>query len=197
MTVNQAHDLAKLAHAGQFRRAREMTQLEYKNFTAMPEHVSDVYITNSGSAITRGGKEFGYEYIIKEPYITHPEAVAHMMTTDEEKIIALLHDVIEDTDAELIRSDGLRINFNGNNYYISDNIYNALQVLTKTPDIKNYNFYINKIATLHYFDLELIPAQELAIKVKIADITCNLLEEPSENQRSKYRAAMQVLLGAL
>ncbi|MFZ2378181.1 MAG: HD domain-containing protein, partial [Trichococcus flocculiformis] len=31
-------------------------------------------------------------------YILHPQQVAAMVTTDEEKAVALLHDIIEDTD---------------------------------------------------------------------------------------------------
>ena len=40
------------------------------------------------------------------PYIRHPERVASRMETDEEKVVAWLHDVVEDTDItlETIRS---------------------------------------------------------------------------------------------
>jgi len=36
-----------------------------------------------------------------EPYITHPEAVAAAVITEDEKIVAWLHDVVEDTNVTL------------------------------------------------------------------------------------------------
>jgi len=36
-----------------------------------------------------------------EPYILHPLRVMLKMRSDEEKIVALLHDVVEDTDITL------------------------------------------------------------------------------------------------
>jgi len=36
-----------------------------------------------------------------KPYIQHPIAVAEMVSTEDEKVVALLHDVVEDTDITL------------------------------------------------------------------------------------------------
>ncbi len=57
-----------------------------------------------------------------EPYILHPLKVMLRMTTEQERIAAVLHDVIEDTSVtiELLRSEGF-----------TDEVLRALTALTK------------------------------------------------------------------
>lgn len=129
------------------------------------------------------------------PYIKHPIAVADMMSTDEEKIVAILHDVVEDTDFTIYEVGGEAIKeywldnsmVLPNKVQLTDIIKNALVLLTHGLD-ESYEEYIQKIAD---------SGNLLAFKVKIADMTCNLLDNPSEKQAKKYRAAIKQLLEAL
>ena len=81
-------------------------------------------------------------------YIEHPRAVASMVSGVKEKICALLHDVMEDTD---FPESALRILF-------GDEIVDTLLLLTHR-DGDSYEEYIEKISK-----------SELATKVKIADL---------------------------
>ena len=84
-------------------------------------------------------------------YIEHPRAVASMVSGIDEKICALLHDVMEDTE---FPESALRILF-------GDEIVDTLLLLTHRNG-DNYEEYIEKISK-----------SELATKVKIADLTHN------------------------
>lgn len=86
------------------------------------------------------------------PYILHPIAVSQLVDSEEEKIVALLHDVVEDTDItlEYLKLEGF-----------SDNIIAAVSVLTKQPGV-SYNDYISKLKE-----------NTIAARVKVADITHN------------------------
>ena len=84
-------------------------------------------------------------------YIEHPRAVASMVSGVNEKICALLHDVMEDTE---FPESALRILF-------GDEIVDTLLLLTHR-DGESYEEYIEKISE-----------SELATKVKIADLTHN------------------------
>ena len=55
-------------------------------------------------------------------YIKHPETVASFVTTDEEKIVAYLHDVIEDTNVTLKELK---------TYGFSEAILEAIDIITK------------------------------------------------------------------
>ena len=86
------------------------------------------------------------------PYIDHAMRVMSKMDTEEEKIIAVLHDVVEDTEITLheLKEEGF-----------SRTVLEAIDILTKKPDMK-------------YFDyIEDIHSSELASKVKIAEIEDN------------------------
>lgn len=86
------------------------------------------------------------------PYILHPIAVSQLVDSEEEKIVALLHDVVEDTDItlEYLKLAGF-----------SDNIIAAVSVLTKQPGV-SYDDYISKLKE-----------NPIAARVKVADITHN------------------------
>lgn len=86
------------------------------------------------------------------PYILHCLRVMDKMETDEEKIVAILHDTIEDgvcTMKYLIEQ------------HFSQNVIYALILLTHTKE-DTYDEYIKKIAT-----------DALATKVKLADLKDN------------------------
>jgi len=68
-------------------------------------------------------------------YYLHPFAVAEICKTDEEKTVALLHDVIEDTDTTA--DDLLNAGF-------SDTVVNAVLTLTHRPD-ESYDDYIKRV----------------------------------------------------
>ena len=87
------------------------------------------------------------------PYIQHPIRVALNCLTDDEKIVALLHDVIEDTSVtveELI------------NEGFNQNIIDAIISLTKRNG-EDYMTFIRRVSS-----------NELATLVKIQDLTDNM-----------------------
>ena len=120
------------------------------------------------------------------PYSTHPIAVAEMMNTDEEKIVAYLHDVIEDTDYnEQQIMEKLYNNIDTYKHIYYQNIFFAITTLTKSSliDYKNY--------------IELISFNKLATKVKLADMFHNMSCNPSNKQKAKYLQAIPILLKTL
>lgn len=85
-------------------------------------------------------------------YIQHPIYVSSLVETPEAKIVALLHDVLEDSE---YTSDDLL------NAGIADEIVKAVEILTKQSG-ESYNDYLIKIKN-----------NNLARIVKIADLTHN------------------------
>lgn len=86
-----------------------------------------------------------------KPYIAHPLAVADMVSEELEKVVALLHDVVEDTPVTLEELQ---------RYFPSD-VCNAIHLLTKKND-EDYCAYLARIKE-----------NPLARAVKIADMTHN------------------------
>lgn len=109
-----------------------------------------------------------------QPYITHPLRVSKSLTSDEEKAVGLLHDVIEDSplSASNLLAEG-----------VPTRIVEAVEVLTKRPG-EAYTAFIERIAT----------APALERRVKLADILDNLGDQPTRNQVHKYSAALKRLL---
>lgn len=112
------------------------------------------------------------------PYILHPLRVMLKMATDEERIVAVLHDVIEDSDGRVTLERLTSMGFSGE-------ITEALDALTKRPG-EAYGDYIQRLKA----------ASALARKVKLADLEDNMdlarIAEPSAQDRErveKYRAA--------
>ena len=115
-----------------------------------------------------------------KPYYLHPFAVADMCETEEEKVTAYLHDVLEDSeyDEMYLRMCGF-----------SDKVVEAVKTLTKGVD-EDYMQYIDKISQ-----------NKLATAVKLADLSHNIdisrIENPGAEDYArveKYRAAMKRLL---
>ena len=107
-----------------------------------------------------------------EDYITHPEAVANSFEDIECKIVAWLHDVLEDSD---LQADDLE------QKGISLHLIQSIVYLTRQKD-ENYKDYILKIKD-----------DEIATKVKIADLTHNLSDLKNGNMRDKYILALYIL----
>ncbi len=126
----------------------------------------------------------GQKDLSGKPYILHPIAVMNSMDTDTERIVALLHDVTEDTKYTLedLRQIG-----------ITEEINTALCLLDKNNH-ENYEAMIKKIK--HY---------PLARKVKIADLEHNMdlrriigreeMDEKDTARIKKYMWAWSYLTG--
>ena len=87
-----------------------------------------------------------------KPYIEHPLRVMNQMKSEEEKIVAVLHDIVEDTDISLndLKNEGF-----------SEEVVSAVECLTK-QDGENYDSYIERISF-----------NPLAVKIKLADLEDN------------------------
>ena len=127
-------------------------------------------------------QEAHYEQVDKagQPYYLHPFAVADMCETEEEKVVAYLHDVLEDSeyDEMYLRMCGF-----------SDKVIEAVKTLTKGVD-EDYMKYIDRISQ-----------NKLATSVKLADLSHNMdisrIENPGAEDYArvdKYREAMKRLL---
>ena len=114
-----------------------------------------------------------------QPYVLHPLRMMFKALTIEEKIIAVLHDVIEKTtiDLEYLRSVGF-----------SDRIVLGIDALSRRPQ-ENYDKYIDRVAE-----------NKLATKVKIIDLDDNInsldldkSQESKSNKFLKYQKARNTL----
>jgi hypothetical protein len=107
-----------------------------------------------------------------EPYITHPLAVCEAVKTVEEKTVAILHDVVEDSNITL---DDLRKDF-------PENIVDAVDHVTRRDGEKYKDFIIRA------------KRNEIARVVKIADIEHNLKTLPEHHTlRKRYNGALYAL----
>jgi len=120
------------------------------------------------------------------PYISHPRNVvkllvsmtAHKQVSDIEAILTLgwLHDTLEDTEETI---DSLYAKG------IPRDVLNNLLILTRDPK-KSYEEY-----------LDLIASSPIATIVKIADMTSNLNDSPTEQQKTKYEKGLKFLIGKI
>jgi (p)ppGpp synthase/HD superfamily hydrolase len=115
-----------------------------------------------------------------EPYILHPLRVMIKMNSIDLKIVAILHDVIEDSDYDDV--DLINAGF-------TNEIVDAVVCLTKRKN-ENYMDYIKRCKTNY-----------LAKIVKLADLEDNSdlsrIKNPTEKdyeRTKKYRAAVNELL---
>lgn len=106
-----------------------------------------------------------------DPYITHPERVAAALNYLDAKIIAWLHDVVEDTDVTL---NAIRADF-------GDTIADAVDSVTKRKGESYLDFILR--AKLH----------PIGAGVKIADIKDNLRDLKRGSLRDKYILALHIL----
>ena len=113
------------------------------------------------------------------PYVFHPFHLAEQMETEDTTIVALLHDVVEDSDLTLV--DLRQIGF-------GDTVIAALALLTHDPAVE-YMDYVRAIKD-----------NPIARAVKLADLRHNsdltrldTLDEKALARREKYLQAMTLL----
>jgi (p)ppGpp synthase/HD superfamily hydrolase len=115
------------------------------------------------------------------PYILHPLRVMAGVDTDVEKIVAILHDVVEDTDwtFEKLAQEGF-----------SQEIIEALECVTRR-DGEDYEDFVKRSAS-----------NEIARRVKLADLEHNMdarrlsnVTEKDVERLKKYVRAWRFLKG--
>lgn len=115
-------------------------------------------------------------------YIGHPLRVMEMGKTEDEKIVGVLHDVIEDTDwtFEMLEAEGF-----------SREVIEALRCVTKLSENENYDDFIERVRK-----------NPLAVAVKINDLTDNMdirrlpyLSDKDVKRLKKYLKAYKKLTG--
>lgn len=115
-------------------------------------------------------------------YICHPLRVMEMGKTEEEKIVGVLHDVVEDGDwtFEALEAEGF-----------SHEVIAALKCVTKTSENENYDDFIERVKK-----------NPLAVAVKINDLTDNMdirrlpyLSDKDVKRLKKYLKAYKKLTG--
>ena len=115
-------------------------------------------------------------------YIGHPLRVMEMGQTENEKIVGVLHDVIEDTDwtFEKLADEGF-----------SQEIIAALKCVTKLSENENYDEFIERVRK-----------NPLAVAVKINDLTDNMdirrlpyLSDKDVKRLKRYLKAYKQLTG--
>ena len=118
------------------------------------------------------------------PYILHPINVMKRMKTDDEKIVAILHDVVEDTDwtFQSLREEGF-----------SETVLDALASVTKVAEDEDYELFIKRCSR-----------NAIGSRVKVADLMENLdvtrigeLREKDMKRINKYKRALKVLTVAI
>lgn len=115
-------------------------------------------------------------------YIGHPLRVMEMGMTENEKIVGVLHDVVEDTDwtFEALAAEGF-----------SEEVIAALRCVTKLSENENYDDFIERVKK-----------NPLAVAVKINDLSDNMdirrlpyLSDKDVKRLKKYLKAYKRLVG--
>ena len=114
------------------------------------------------------------------PYILHPLRVMMSVDGELEKIVAVLHDVVEDSDwtFEALVAEGFSIE-----------VIEALKSVTKNSDNEDYDSFIQRAIE-----------NPIGRKVKIADIRDNLdvtrisnITDKDVKRINKYKKALKIL----
>ena len=128
------------------------------------------------------------------PYILHPLRVMLSLDTEEERIVGVLHDVVEDCEGwtrERLRETGC-----------SDVIIKALKSVSKTPEEEaEYRSLPEDRKLSHYLEfIKRAKANKIGRNVKAADIKDNLdisriddITESDINRLNRYKAALKML----
>lgn len=118
-----------------------------------------------------------------QPYILHPLRLMLRFNNEEEMIIAVLHDIVEDSNMSL--NDLKNLGF-------KEQIIEAIDCLSKR-DNESYEEFILRVSS-----------NELARKVKVEDLKDNLdltridfISEKDLARVEKYHIALKLLLGKL
>lgn len=102
---------------------------------------------------------------VGEDYINHVLYVSEGLKTSSEKIVGLLHDVIEDTSVTI--NDLITLGF-------STEIIEALRAITRLKT-ESYNEYLRKVSR-----------NEIAYQVKLIDMKHNSMISRSSNPTTEY-----------
>ena len=114
------------------------------------------------------------------PYVYHPYEVASGFHTEDEVCVALLHDVVEDTEMTFddLAQDGF-----------GETIIDALKLLTHSDDVPYFEY------------IKAIKQNPLATAVKLADLKhnstrsrMNKITDWDEKRYQKYAIAMKILM---
>ena len=115
------------------------------------------------------------------PYILHPLRVMMSLTTNDEKIVGVLHDVVEDSDDwdfDKLKAEGF-----------SDTVLDGLRAVTKFSEDEDYDAFIQR-------GLD----NNIGRAVKIADIRDNLdvtrigeLKDKDLKRLNKYKRSLKTL----
>lgn len=117
------------------------------------------------------------------PYVFHPFHVAEQMRDEVTTVVALLHDVIEDTDytPQMLREAGF-----------SEEVLEALRLLTRSEEIQTDAEYMAYVAK--------IKENPIARAVKIADLEHNsdlsrlsVVKDKDIMRAAKYQKALFML----
>ena len=113
------------------------------------------------------------------PYVMHPIHLAEQMTTEDACVVAMLHDVLEDTDMTV---EDLRA------HDFSEKQIHAVELLTRTKE-EDYFEYIRRLKD-----------DPLARSVKLADLAHHMdrtrlkdWTDQDETRREKYAEALRIL----
>jgi len=124
------------------------------------------------------------------PYILHPLRLMMQMDTDDEKIVAVLHDVVEDHSEqwsiEKIKAEGFPIS-----------VIKGLESVTKTPEEEK-----DSGDDIYFSFVRRAAADPIGRKVKFADIKDNLditrlgreITEKDVARIRKYKKALDILI---
>jgi (p)ppGpp synthase/HD superfamily hydrolase len=119
------------------------------------------------------------------PYILHPLRVMMSLTTPNEKIVGVLHDVVEDSDDwnfDKLKAEGF-----------SDIVLDGLRAVTKFSEDEDYDAFIQRGLS-----------NSIGRAVKIADIKDNLdvtrigeLHDKDLKRLNKYKRSLKTLTASL
>jgi len=120
------------------------------------------------------------------PYLNHLHEVSNRVEGTDAKLIALLHDVLEDTDTK--REDLIKLGY-------SEHVVSSVEVLTR-KNKEDYNDYIERIIASNNID---------ALNVKLADLNHNMdisrIKNPTvkdfDRIEKRYRPAYIKILNKL
>ena len=137
------------------------------------ERAIEIAVEAHKGALDKGGN----------PYVLHPLRMMFAVSNEEEKIVAVLHDVIEDAfgwEFERLEKEGF-----------SAAVIDALRSVTKITEDEDYDAFIERAMS-----------SPIGRRVKIADITDNLdvtrigeLAEKDMKRINKYKKALARLTG--
>lgn len=134
------------------------------------ERAIEIAVQAHKGSVDKGGR----------PYVLHPLAVMHALESDAEKIVGVLHDVVEDSEwtFERLVDEGF-----------SEEIIEALRSVTKSPEDTDYFAFIRRVKK-----------NPISRRVKIADIEHNMdmkrisaVSEDDLLRQRKYKRALALI----